>query len=381
MNSSHRVHLTRLTLTDFRNYTRVQLDCNARHIVLSGETGAGKTNLLEAVSFLSPGRGLRRAPYDAVGRTGSAGAWSVHAELEGAHGPVSIGSGLAATNPDGELQRRVRINGAPAKTSEELLEHSRIVWLTPAMDALFSGPASDRRKFLDRMVLAIDPTHGRRVADFDKSMRSRNRLLNERSGETGWLDAVEARMAETGVAITLARRELCALLSGVIEREGSGSPFPVPLLALHGGLDVHDAGVPAGEFETGYAEALRIARHGDAAAGRTLEGPHRNDLIVTHKLKAMPAQMSSTGEQKGLLIALFFAHARLVTDLSGSSPILLLDEIAAHLDSERRAALFDRIEALGGQAWMTGADRSLFETLGARAGFYRVGNGQVTAED
>ncbi|GIL02881.1 MAG: DNA replication and repair protein RecF [Alphaproteobacteria bacterium] len=379
MDNGSRVHLSRLKLQDFRNYEQLTLACDARHVVLTGDNGAGKTNLLEAVSFLSPGRGLRRAPYESVARAGSAGGWSVFAELAGVAGPVSIGTGIPLTPSGPESQRRVRINGAPARGADELLDHARIVWLTPAMDGLFTGPAGDRRKFLDRLVLAVNPAHGRHVADFDKAMRARNRLLADATPDPRWLEAIEAQMAETGVAIVLARLELAGLLSRLIVREAEpASPFPDALIGIDGTLDLMAADLAASDLETAYADRLRAGRRLDAAAGRTLEGPHRSDLKVGHRPKAMAAELCSTGEQKALLIGLVLAHARLVAELSGFAPILLLDEIAAHLDSGRRSALFDRIDALDCQAWLTGTERSLFAAMAERAQYFTVIAGTVT---
>jgi DNA replication and repair protein RecF len=375
-----RVHLTRLKLENFRNYARLALDCDERHVVLTGENGAGKTNLLEAISYLSPGRGLRRAQHEAVARKGCDGAWSVFAELEGTVGPVSIGTGLAMTSLGLESQRRVRINGAQAKSADALLEHARVVWLTPAMDGLFTGPASDRRKFLDRLVLAVNPGHGRHVADFEKAMRARNRLLGEDAPDAAWLDAIETQLAETGTAIVVARMELVSLLSGLIVRESDpASPFPDAVLALEGTLDAMAQEAAASELEDFYKDRLVTGRRLDAVAGRTLEGPHRTDLKVMHRPKAMAAELCSTGEQKALLVGVMLAHARLVAELTGAAPILLLDEIAAHLDIGRRAALFDRIDALTCQSWMTGTDRALFEALGERAQHFDVAVGKVTA--
>ncbi len=376
-----RIHLNCLKLTQFRNYGALRLDMDARHVVLTGDNGAGKTNLLEAVSFLSPGRGLRRASLETVARSGGNGTWSVHAEMEGASGPVAIGTGVMETTLGPETTRRVRINGAPAKSADELLEHARIVWLTPAMDGLFTGPATDRRKFLDRLVLAIDPAHGRRVADFEKAMRARNRLLSDGMPDAGWLDAIEAQMVETGIAVVLARKELVALLSGVIIRSAEpSSPFPDALLSLDGTLDQMASDIAALDLEDHYRERLRVGRRLDASAGRTLEGPHRSDLSVVHRPKGMAAHLCSTGEQKSLLVGLILAHAQLVGGMAGFSPVLLLDEIAAHLDEHRRSALFDRIETLDCQAFMTGTDRSLFSAMGGRAQYICVDTGTAHKE-
>jgi DNA replication and repair protein RecF len=376
-----RIHLTQLKLTDFRNYAWLRVDCDERHMVLTGENGAGKTNLLEAVSFLSPGRGLRRALLDTVARAGGSGAWSVYAEMEGAQGPVTIGTGLAENALGPESVRRVRINSAPAKSADELLDHCRVVWLTPAMDGLFTGPASDRRKFLDRLVLAIDPAHGRRAADFEKAMRARNRLLGEQNPDGSWLDAIEAQMVDTGVAVAMARLELVSLLTGVIIKGADPlSPFPDALLSLEGSLEKLAPDCASGDLEDGYRDRLKSSRRIDSSAGRTLEGPHRSDLKVTHRPKAMAAELCSTGEQKALLIGILLAHAKLVSDLNGFAPILLLDEVAAHLDERRRAALFDRIDALDCQAWMTGTDRSLFAAMATRAQYYAVQSGKAVKE-
>ncbi len=376
-----RVHLTRLKLTDFRSYEALRLDCDHRHVVLTGENGAGKTNILEAVSFLSPGRGMRRAALEEIARKSGPGTWSVHAEMKGTTGPVAIGTGIADTALGAETQRRVRINGAAARSADDLLEHCRILWLTPAMDGLFTGPAADRRKFLDRLVLAIDPAHGRRAADFEKAMRARNRLLADESPDGAWLDAIEAQMVEKGVAVALARVEMASLLAGVILRAADPySPFPDAVLSLEGSIEVLAPDGAAADLEDGYRDRLRASRRVDAAAGRTLEGPHRTDLRVTHRPKGMAAELCSTGEQKALLIGLILAHAKLVADLGGHAPVLLLDEIAAHLDERRRAALFDRIEALDCQAWMTGTDRSLFAAMAERAQYFGVRAGRAERE-
>ncbi|MEM9330908.1 MAG: DNA replication/repair protein RecF [Pseudomonadota bacterium] len=372
------VHLEQLKLTDFRNYSSANIKIDPAHVVLTGDNGAGKTNVLEAVSFLSPGRGMRRAAYDKVGKSNTKGAWSVFARLNGPEGEVSIGTGLLETAHGIESQRRVHINGALSKTSEALLDHARVLWLTPSMDGLFTGPASDRRRFLDRMVLAVDPQHGRRANDFEKTMRSRNKLLADDMPDYTWLDATEAQLAELGVAVASARHELMTLLSEVIVKNNDpGSPFPDALVSLSGSLESEIGEFSASELEIEYQQRLKANRNIDARAGRTLEGPHRSDLIVHHRPKSMPAGQCSTGEQKALLIGLLLAHAKLVGEVSGISPILLLDEIAAHLDEGRRAALYDMIDALGCQAWMTGTDQDLFKTLGNRANFLSVEDGAI----
>lgn len=372
------VHISRLTLTDFRNYAAAGVALRPGAVVLTGENGAGKTNLLEAVSLLTPGRGLRRAVYDEVERLGGAGGFAVHACLEGPFGEVEIGTGTAGA-AEGESGRKVRINGATAKSADEMLDWLRVIWLTPAMDSLFTGPAGDRRRFLDRLVLAIDPSHGRRAADYEKAMRSRNRLLSEGARDASWLSAIETQMAETGVAIAAARAELARLLAAMMEKLPDDSPFPKALIALEGSLEAAVGSRPALDVEEEFRTALEAGRARDEAAGRTLEGPHRSELLVRHAPKDMPAASCSTGEQKALLVGIVLAHARLVGELSGSAPILLLDEIAAHFDAERRAALFDILEELNCQVFMTGTERGLFSSLSGRAQFLAVSAGSVQA--
>ena len=347
---------------------------------MTGENGVGKTNILEAISYLSPGRGLRRAVAEQVGKLHSNGAWTVFASLDSPSDMVNIGTGLQFTANGLEPGRKLHINGSLAKSSDMLLDYCRVLWLTPAMDGLFTGPSSDRRRFLDRLVLAVDPMHGRRVNDFEKAMRARNKLLDEPNPDGTWLDAIEAQMAELGAAIACARHELVHLLSDLINRNRlEASPFPDASLALNGVLE--DKGeLAASDLELEYARHLRDNRARDARAGRTLEGPHRSDLRVLHAPKNMPAELSSTGEQKALLIGITLAHAQLVAETTRFTPILLLDEIAAHLDGLRRAALFDMLESLGCQAWMTGTDANLFSALKGRAKFCTICDGDIQDE-
>jgi recF protein len=367
------VYVSKLTLTNFRNYSRLSLPLQPGAIVLTGENGAGKTNLLEAVSFLSPGRGLRRARHDEVVRQGAPDGFTIHAEIEGPFGDCSIGTGIV---PGTEGGRRVRINGEPAKNTDALLEWLRVIWVTPSMDSLFTGPSSERRRFLDRMVLAIDPAHGRRTLDYEKSMRARNRLFADDIRDDAWFDAIETQMAETGVAIAAARVEMLRLLTSMFERMPSG-PFPKAELALSGFVESCLEGRPAVEVEEEFRARLMSERNRDRAAGRTLEGPHLSDMLVWHKPKTMPAANCSTGEQKALLLGLVLAHARLTSELSGSAPILLLDEISAHFDADRRAALFEILEELNCQAFMTGTEPLLFSSLAGKAQFFRVSAGTI----
>lgn len=373
-----KTHIERLKLTDFRNYAQASLSLRGRHVVLIGENGAGKTNLMEAVSFLSPGRGLRRAVLSDIARVGAPAGFSIFAEIEGMAGDVEIGTGTEGGGEDEALVRRLRINATPVKSVDELTDHLRVLWLTPAMDGLFTGPSADRRRFLDRLVLSLDPAHGRRASDFERAMRSRNKLLSDGRFDPSWLSGIEQQMAALGVAMAAARREMLGLLAGLIEGDRQTSRFPSAQLALSGFMD-DEADRPAYELEDRYIQMLASSRHRDAAAGRTLDGPHRVDLQIRHIEKDMNAERCSTGEQKALLIGLVLAHARLVGTMTGFAPVLLLDEIAAHLDEGRRAALFDRIDALGGQAFMTGTDRSMFAALGERADIITVRDGSLDA--
>lgn len=370
-------HIGKLTLTNFRNYAALTIDLAPGAVVFSGDNGAGKTNLLEAISFLTPGRGLRRAPYADVAREGGDDGFALHARLDGPDGQVEIGTGISGGDTAGEGGRRVRINGAPARSAEDMLEWLRVVWLTPAMDALFTGPAADRRRFLDRLVLAIDPGHGQRAIDYEKAMRGRNRLLTEGSRDDRWFDAIETQMAETGVAIAAARAEMVRLLAAMIDRLPDTGPFPQADIGLSGDLEAEIAAAPAVDVEERFRRTLAEGRERDRAAGRTLDGPHRSDLMVRHRPKAMPAELCSTGEQKALLVGIVLSHARLTGEMSGMTPILLLDEIAAHLDSRRRAALFSILEELNCQAFMTGTDAALFSSLQGRAQFLTVDHGTV----
>lgn len=368
-----KVTINRIALSAFRNYASASLTFDGRHVVLTGDNGSGKTNLLEAISFLSPGRGLRRAVYSDVSKQGENTGFSIFAEVDGMEGVVEIGTGLA---PGDAASRKVRINGTDAKSADELLDHLRILWLTPAMDGLFTGPAADRRRFLDRLVLSLDPAHGRRAADFEKAMKMRNRLLEEGRYDPDWLASIERQMAGLGVAMALARAELLSLVTRLGDRGDVASAFPAADLALSGFLDGAE-GTPALDLEERYLGMLSEGRHRDQAAGRTLDGPHRADLIVTHREKGIDAALCSTGEQKALLTGLVLSHAQLTANMTGAAPVLLLDEIGAHFDTLRRAALFDLIDHIGGQAFMTGTDRHIFEALGDRAQHFTVARGEI----
>lgn len=376
-----RTALTRLTLTDFRSYATAELALDGRPVWLAGPNGAGKTNLLEAVSFLIPGRGLRGASIAEVGRRlpgEKAGrAWAVSATLATGGEETRLGTGVEQA---GAARRVVRVEGEAAPPGR-LAEHVRQVWLTPAQDRLFLEGAGDRRRFVDRLVFAAEPGHAAHVQAYEKALRERMRLLTDGPPDPAWLDALEARLAEAGTLMAEARARTLAALQAEIETRGE-RPFPQARLSLTGEWEqLAGSGADFAEIEARLARALAAARDRDAAAGRALTGPHRGDLAVVHAEKDRPAAECSTGEQKALVLNLVLAQAaRLARSDAAPTPILLLDEVAAHLDARRRAALFDEIEALGLQAFLTGTDDHLFEALAGRAQGFRVeGSGFAAA--
>jgi DNA replication and repair protein RecF len=350
------VPVTRLALTDFRSYASALLEPGPGFVLLSGENGAGKTNLLEAVSLLAPGRGLRGAPLGEMSRQGGSGGFAVSAKFD----DTDLGTG---TQPHAPERRQVRINGAPASVNS-LSEWLSVLWLTPALDRLFSGSAGERRRFLDRLVLALEPAHAHHSSRYEAAMRARNKLLAEdATADPSWLGGLEEAMEEHGTAIAGARARTIAALGERIADEPEDE-FARAEIALEG-------------WEPGdLAAALKANRSRDAAAARAIEGPHRQDLAVVHRAKSMTAARSSTGEQKALLLGLVLAHADLVTERRGAPPILLLDEVAAHLDPKRRAALFARLEGRG-QVWMTATEAALFDGIGPAATRLRVADGVV----
>ncbi|MFC5069556.1 DNA replication/repair protein RecF [Flaviflagellibacter deserti] len=371
-----RVAIHRLRLTQFRNHPTLDIVTGGRDVALIGPNGAGKTNILEAVSMLAPGRGLRRATLPELSRAEGPGGWTVSADLEGAFGEAKIGTGTE--QGEGEGGRKVRINGANAPSAGALSDHLRIVWLTPSMDGLFSGSAGDRRRFLDRLVLAVDPDHGTRVSAFERALRSRNRLLEEPGSDPRWLDAVEREVAELAVATAAARIDTVGRLSALIaETRDDDDAFPHAEISLGGWMEGEIEGGNAADVEDAYRGRLRDLRNRDRAAGRTIEGPHASDLSVGHGRKQAPAARCSTGEQKALLLGLVLAHARLVARLSGSAPVALLDEVSAHLDPQRRRALYERLQQLGSQVWMTGADPALFDSLPGETARFAISSGHA----
>ena len=393
--------VTRLRLTNFRNYASFGFDGDTRPVVLTGPNGAGKTNLLEAVSFLAPGRGLRGARLTDIDRRvaanesspesnfesetnskqtsdhgfndHSSGGWAVAATVQTLEGPVDIGTGREADS----TRRTVRISNQDATSQAALANFVSIVWLTPQMDRLFLDSASARRRFLDRLAYGFDPSHASRVNAYDHAMRERARLLKTGRRDNAWLSALEDTMAERGVAIAAARLSLTERLSEI--SIAAAGPFPRARITAGGAVEDWLRVGPALAAEDLLREKLAANRGLDADLGRTSEGAHRGDLVVSHIEKEMPAALCSTGEQKALLIAIILAHARLLAEHNGAAPLILLDEVAAHLDSERRRALFAEILEHGAQAWMTGADPALFDEISPRqAAFYSVENAVAT---
>ncbi len=372
--------IRRLTLKNFRSYPAAQVEVDRAPVVVVGPNGAGKTNLIEAISFLAPGRGLRRATLEDVAFSEGDGSWAVAADVDGAQGLAVLGTGVAPPDrADAAVpSRKCRIDREPVSSASSFAEHLRVVWLVPAMDSLFNGPASERRRFLDRLVLAVDVEHGGRVSALERALRSRNRLLEDPRPDGHWLDAIEHETAELAVAVATARAQTVARLQTMLrDRSAPGKPFPTAEIMLDGWMENLILLRPAVEVEDRYRAVLRDSRARDAAASRTLDGPHLADLVVRHAEKDMAAANASTGEQKALLIGLVLAHARLLTEMAGFAPILLLDEVIAHLDAVRRSALCAQLDALGAQAWMTGADIAAFAEANARAEVVEITPGRI----
>jgi DNA replication and repair protein RecF len=382
---SSAARICRLTLTNFRSYRTATVAPKASLVALTGPNGAGKTNMLEAISFLSPGRGLRRAQLDEVAFSESNAedggdpdgaydrpdvrSWAVSSEVDGALGLATLGTGIEPRiSGETALSRKYRIDREPVASAAAFADHLRVVWLIPSMDGLFLGPASERRRFLDRLVLAVDATHGSRVSALERALRSRNRLLENRNPDSHWLDAAEHETAEIAVAVAAARAETMRRLAAALAvRREARFGFPSADVALDGWMEAMILTHPAVEVEDRYRAVLKENRARDAAAGRSLDGPHLTDLVVHYREKAIAASKASTGEQKALLIGLVLAHAALVSDMTGTAPVILLDEVVAHLDPDRRAALFAALGELGSQVWMTGADPIAFADIVSRA--------------
>ena len=372
--------IRRLTLANFRSYHAAQIElAGPGPVVLTGANGAGKTNLIEAISLLAPGRGLRRATTEELAFSEGDGAWAVSAETEGMLGLATLGTGIdPPVGEDSGSTRKCRIDRESVGSAAAFADHLRVVWLVPAMDPLFNGPASERRRFLDRLVLAVDAQHSSRVAALERSLRSRNRLLEDAHSDSHWLDAIEHETAEVAVAVAAARAETVDRLAGALAAARSSAPeFPRAEIALEGWMEKLLSDHKAIEVEDRYRALLKANRARDATAGRTLDGPHLSDLAVTHAGKGIAASDASTGEQKALLIRLVLAHAGLIKEMTGFAPLLLLDEVVAHLDPARRAALYDALANLGAQVWMTGADPVAFGDIVGRAQMFEVRGGIV----
>jgi len=376
------VAIRNVDLSNFRNYARLHLEIEPGTIVLTGKNGSGKTNLLEAISMFMPGRGMRSAGFDAMlFNDAETIQWAVSINIDQPDGPLHLGtSWQQPTNGAGQT-RQASIDKQMAKGISAFGNHIRLIWLTPAMDRLFSGPAGDRRRFLDRIVAASDLGHRQRLNSFEKLMRQRNALLAEGSFDASWLGIVEQQMAEQAIAIAATRLAAIDILQGHIDKTleaNQRSVFPASRLMLAGDIEAGLRHTPAVQNEDEYAKILCDSRKIDQAAGRTLSGPHRSDLIVYHSAKNVEARVCSTGEQKALLVGLVLAQARMVQSaFDGQMPVLLLDEIAAHLDGDRRKGLFEELIRSGAQCWLTGTDRMQFEALQGKAQFFTVSDGTI----
>ena len=376
--TASRIH--RLSLTNFRSYRATSLETSADMVALVGPNGAGKTNCIEAISFLSPGRGLRRATLEDVANNEGDGSWAVSATVEGEVGLATLGTGIDPPVEGASITRRCRIDREPVSSATAFGDHLRMVWLTPAMDGLFLGAASERRRFFDRLVLAIDSEHSSRVSALERSLRSRNRLLEVRNYDDHWCDAIERETAELAVAVAATRGQTVTRLAAMLRERGQASAFPSAQIMLDGWMENALVNESATAVEDRYREILRAGRARDAAAGRTLDGPHLTDLQVVYAPKNMPARDASTGEQKALLIGLVLAHAGLLADMTGFAPVLLLDEVVAHLDPGRRTALYEALQKLNSQVWMTGADPAAFAEIASQADVLSVSPGSVTRQ-
>jgi DNA replication and repair protein RecF len=365
-----------VSLQQFRNYEGTRIETTGAPVVLSGNNGAGKTNILEAISLLTPGRGLRRARLSELGNIHTASAWAVSANICGMQGEVQIGTGRDPQAEEASEKRLLKIDGKPARSHAELGRHMAMIWLTPQMEQLFQEGASAGRKFLDRLVYSFDPEHATRVNEYEYAMRERNRLLQTGGYDSAWLDALEQTMSETGAAIAQARLSTAANINHAIMASQLG--FPKAHVAVHGVVeDQLQSGQPALYVEEQFKAQLRQQRPQDAAAGRAVIGSHRSELRVLHVDKGMQAETCSTGEQKAVLLSIVLAQARAAAAWKGVIPVLLLDEVIAHLDATRKLELFQEICQIGAQVWMTGTDPNIFADLRGKAQFFQVKNGTV----
>ncbi|MEM6811562.1 MAG: DNA replication/repair protein RecF [Pseudomonadota bacterium] len=370
-------YLTTLKLQNFRCYEAAALnDINSGFVVITGPNGAGKTNILEAVSLLTPGRGLRSVKAEDIQKQNEPYPWSVYANIHDGDVANSLATGL-----DPQSKRRViRINDAPAKSQAALSDYIASLWLTPQMDRLFIDGASARRKFFDRMIFAFDPSHSGRLTRYENAMRQRSKLLQDQKKEDVWLYGLEAQMSETAIAIVAARNDFLERLShAFIDDPSLEKYFPKAQLSLKGDLEGVLEKSPALEVENYFQSLLKNSREQDSITGGAKNGPHKTDFVTIYQSKNMSADQCSTGEQKALLISITLAFGTLLKAERNLAPILLLDEIAAHLDESRREALFDQLEYLGGQVWMTGTDHILFDSIAQKSQKFLVENAQIEA--
>jgi len=367
--------ISQITLAHFRNYQDMRVRCDTAPVILLGANGSGKTNLLEAISLIVPGRGLRRSALADLQNRASPHPWAVAIELRTETGTLKIGTGRDTSVSDDAERRLVHIDGRPARGQTELAEYSAMAWITPDMDRLLVESASARRKFLDRLVYSFDPAHGARVQRYEKAMRERLRLLRDGIADAVWLAALEDEMAQTAVAIAAARRHMISRLKTAIA--SSGDVFPRADIAVRGTAEDMLDDLPALPVEDALRAAFARSRGEDAMDGTCAVGAHRSDLRVVHRLKNCPADLCSTGEQKALLIALMLAYVRLLAEQRHMTPLFLLDDIAAHLDDNRRTSLFEEILDIGAQVWMTGTDHEDFVRLSPHAQIFQVENGMV----
>ena len=385
-------YLSTVMLSNFRSYDQVRLEnLSSGLIVLYGPNGAGKTNVLEAVSMLVPGRGMRGAKNEEIQKCAAQQGWAVSGTAQQEFGEVRLGTGLDVASG----KRAIRIDGQSARGQNALADYMACVWLTPQMDRLFLDSTSQRRKFFDRLVYAFDPAHAGRVTRYENALGQRSRILRESAEkqatpDDSWLSSLESQMAASACAIAAARQsfikrlqDVCAESSGGSFGESSnvrtpGNPFPCARLQLRGTLEELLGHTAALDVEDMFKEQLRHSRPRDAIVGGAQTGPHKTDLLVSYAAKNMPAEQCSTGEQKALLIGIILAHAKLIAAERGAPPILLLDEVAAHLDEDRRAALYRLLQDLGGQVWLTGTDANLFDAIQGKAQFFSVSSGKIS---
>ena len=374
-------YLTHLSLYNFRCYEQGHLnDVSSGLVVLHGANGAGKTNILEAVSMFSPGRGLRGASTTTMQRQDARDSWAVAAKIMTKGGEVKLGTGMDLATK----RRLVRVNGVDAKSQKALTDYLSCLWLTPQMDRLFLDGPSARRRFFDRLVFAYDAGHAGRLTRYENAMRERSRLLQDAGdhADPAWLAGLETQMAQTGVAIAAARLEFVQNLQGYCDQAAQGEEafFPKAQMEMRGTVEELLQRSPAVEVEQMLAYQLAQSRRQDALMGGAVTGPHKSDMAVTYAARLMPADQCSTGEQKALLIGIVLAHGRMMAAEKGLAPIMLLDEVVAHLDEGRRKSLFDLLLDLGGQVWMTGTDPVLFETIAQKAQFFHVEEAKIRTE-